>query len=221
MKQLFATFLLVLLIVQFCDGQDYFFQPGKSLNYSFEYINANKDTVALGTILITPTDDTWQYDSRQKEVSYKYSFEKRDDDYFQTGAHGLPISTELEETTGYIEKDDSFWTHPFRENIFYITEIAPFPYFSKGPYKLKSKEVLYIGEGWGEFIGKSKRNYNISSMRNGSTDQPDKQLKKVKRTATHKLGRSFLEMIVSDEESILEMKYKFFNKDRLMIKKIK
>ena len=220
MNRNFIILSLIILSIKFCLGQNYYFEPDEILNYKFVYINSEYDTVAVGDIQIKPTNDEWQYDSNQKEVLFEYTFQKRDTSYFNIGEHGLPITNGLIESTGYLETDDSFWTHPFSANIFYITEIAPFPYFTKGNNIIKTKSTLYIGEGWGEFKGKSKRNYRISNFSHKNKESSGKQLKKVKMRAKHKLGKSYLEMIISDEDGIIEMKYKFFNKDMLKIIKI-
>ena len=211
---------IIILATEFCCSQNYYFEENKIHNYEFVYISSENDTVAAGNIEIKPTNNKWKHDSNQKEVFYEYTFQKRDENYFKIGEHGLPISNKQKESTGFIETDDSFWTHPFRENIFYITEVAPFPYFIKGDNIIKTKTTLFIGDGWGKFKGKSKRNYSVSNYQDKNKEYSENKLKKVKMKSKHKLGKSFLEMIVSDKDGIVEMNYNFFNKDKLIIRKL-
>jgi hypothetical protein len=208
---------LFFLLSTILNGQSTFFQPGEEIVYEFTYLSGKKDTVAKGEIIIEPTNNKWEYDNNQKSVTYKYTFQKRDPSYFKVGQHGLPIQNELEETTGYIESDQSFWMHPFRANIFYITEIAPFPEYTKGNLQVKIKNTLVIGEGWGQFKGESKSNYKIAAYKEKDEQYKGYELKRVKMRSKHPLGKSTLSMIVSDETGIITMNYQFFNKDRLII----
>ena len=157
MKRSILCVFACLIIFNLANGQTRYFKPGKPLTYDFTYQSASKEEVAAGEIIITPLDSVWKYDKGQKMVNFRYQFSKRDSSYFQMGEHGIAIRNEMEETTGYIENDGYFWTHPFRANIFYITEIAPFPSVFKGNGSVKSKTILYIRDGWGKFQGKSSR----------------------------------------------------------------
>ena len=205
--------------INFSFGQSTYFKANESHHYKFVYLNPQKDTVAKGDILIKPTDNKWKYDASQKAVVYEYTFHKREEAYFKEGEHGLAITKDLKETTGYAETDRSFWMHPFRTNIFYITEIAPFPYYTKGNGIVKTKTILQIDPGWGKFQGTSKRNYKVSKYKGDHPKYSASQLKQVKMKAKHKLGKSYLKLLVSDEIGIIEFNYKFFNKDRLIITK--
>ncbi len=198
-------------------AQNTFFAPNEHLIYEFVYISAQKDTLAKGKILVKPTSDKWEYDSQQLAVTYEYTFDKRDSNYFQTGLHELPVDNKLTETTGYIENDKSFWTHPFRANVFYITEVAPFPQYIKDGKRVKIKTSLYIGEGWGRFEGVVKSGYKVSNYENTLEEYPNQIIQKVIMKARHKLGKSYLSLLVSDSIGILLMDYRFFNNDTLTI----
>lgn len=218
-----ASVLLIYFSVFTCvigASQDNYFEPDRPLKYRFTYLNFEYDTMAVGAIEITPTNKPWKYDVNQKEVRYEYHFSKRVDNYFRIGEHGLPINNKLSEVTGYREDDSSFWMHPFRTNIFYITEIAPFPYFAKGTGVIKRKDVLYIGDGWGKFKGKSKSNYEVFEFRTEARHTTCQLCKKVKMRSKNRLGKSYLELIVSEKDGIIEMRYDFFNHDKLIIVKI-
>jgi len=212
MKHTILVISYLILTIKLSYGQNKFFRPGELQQYNFIYTNSVMDTVAIGNISVTPSNDAWEFDDQQKEVTYKYNFLKRDDEYFKIGEHVLTISNEIRESTGYIENDDKFWMHPFRANIFYITEIAPFPKYLKGTTISQSKSKLIIGAGWGKFKGKSKRVYTVSNNFKGHQDYTEMSLKQVKAKSKHRLGKSFLDMIGSDEYGILEMNYKFFNR---------
>lgn len=218
MKQTVIYVVACLFIFNLANGQTRYFEPGKSLIFEFTYQSPSKEEVAKGEIIVTPLDSTWQYDKNQKMVNFKYQFSKRDSSYFQIGEHGLAIRDEQEETTGYIENDGYFWTHPFRANIFYITEIAPFPSVFKGSGSVKAKTTLYIRDGWGKFQGKSKRNFKSRKYSGEVAGYEGKNIKQVFMKARHKLGNSTLTLLVVEDLGIIEMNYKFFNGDALLIR---
>lgn len=143
-------------------GYDYFnasvYEPCSEFVFRAKYWY-DGELVSDENISVFITGNHWQYDSSQAEALLLYN-----SDYDQSSIERIRsfgINPEINErkwvnqsTTGIIDNENMVFLHPFRDNQYYFTEIAPFPEVFFPFYLGKTwTGKLNIGAGWGIWDG--------------------------------------------------------------------
>ncbi len=107
-------------------------------------------------IWIMNSGKPWETDSQQNEALIQYRFNPSKIDYMESFGINESFNMDWIESTntGYIENDEQVWFHPFRQNQYYFTEVAPFPNIMFDSLSVgKSWEAgpLHIHQGWGDW----------------------------------------------------------------------
>jgi len=190
--------------------------PDKILTYSAVYISAHGDTLSDEIIKVIHSKEPWTVDPfQQRKVEYFYNFANTDTTKFNKTWHNLPISWSKSEITGYTYHDGNYATHPFRNNQYYITEIAPFPDGFALPGS-KGKGRVDIEEGWGKFQGKNKFKFEAEELEDIMLDSIGNiNCVKTSASSKHHLGKSSLITHFNPMYGIVKMDYSFFNDVKL------
>ena len=105
------------------------------------------------------TGNGWQYDSFQAEalLIYKTGYDESDIKKIRSFGINPEINDRQwvnQSATGIIDNEKMVFLHPFRDNQYYFTEIAPFPEVVYPLHVGKSWSIaLNIGGGWGLWDG--------------------------------------------------------------------
>ena len=117
---------------------------------------------------------------------------------------------------GIIDDGKMLWMHPFRDNQYYLTEIAPMPrYYSDGTYTVKNKTI--IGEGWGAFKGVLRNKFykqGRESVKVGN--EIYENCEKIYAVGKHRLGTSTVSFFVHNKYGFVKLHYHFFNKQQII-----
>ena len=153
------------------------FRHGRNMVYTAIRINNENDTIANTRIHMMPDGTGWgdAAASLQSQVIYKYEYTSRDslehiEELIETVNQDFWIRYD---TTGVIENNKKIWMHPFRNNEFFKTEIAPFPHVEFPITKNSMVDVkpkVMILKNWGlytssqteceyEYVGIEQREY--------------------------------------------------------------
>lgn len=199
------------------------FDSLKEYHYKAIYIGIDGDTLSNEKIVLKPTGKPWKFQKSQTayRVIYKYSKEdsikisKLPNPTSVGRRKQKPIFLEKEVTTGALENPHELWMHPFRENQYVYTEIAPFPDVRKDSLEIGAqwKTRLNIMIGLGSFKGKVNCQYNVV----GKGDRKYKNLLlkdcwEIESTGTHsKLGVSQLNFYYHKKYGFVELNYRFYD----------
>lgn len=132
------------------------FKHRRNIVYSAIRINSNGDTIANSQITLIPDGTGWgdEAASSQSQVIYKYKCTLQDsiDHYNEVDSIvGRKFWNSID-TTGVVENSKKIWMHPFRNNEFFKTELAPFPEVNLPISDSKNhsfKNATHIMSNWG------------------------------------------------------------------------
>jgi len=217
------AFFIIVTMNKILSQEQKIFNSDKKYFYSAVYTNENNDTLSNEIISIQSTGKKWSLSESQSEVIFSYQNNNTDSIKFYPTLHGKKLNWSSREITGIIEDSVSVWMHPFRQNQYYITEMAPFPDFMKHlASNGKWKATLFVDKGWGKFKGKSKHCYKILSQEDLTLNSIlHKDCIKITSKSKHKLGKSTLDYFFHAKNGFVKLDYKFFNKHKLKIELIK
>lgn len=122
--------------------------------YWFQY-----DLISDEKVSIFITGNSWKYDSSQTEALLIYKTDYDESSIEKIRSFG--INPEINDrqwmkqsATGIEDNHNMVFLHPFRDNQYYFTEIAPFPQVDYPLYIGKTwSAALNIGGGWGIWDG--------------------------------------------------------------------
>ncbi|MBK0382463.1 hypothetical protein I5M32_05765 [Pedobacter sp. SD-b] len=200
------------------------FSPNKIYEFQASYINSKGDTLTKEWIELKPFGKPWKFQKTQTAYIVYYHFTKADSLKFLSNLN--PVSknpkkpkpyfwSKTSGETGALENDTTLWMHPFRENQYVYTEIAPFPEIRKKLLKIDGewKNGLGIYLGWGNFKGKVFSTYTVLKKENrtyGNLYLKDCWL--IHAVGKHnKLGKSYLDFYYHPEYGFVEMNYTFYD----------
>ena len=204
------------------------FQKGRNITYSALRINVNGDTLANTTIEMIPDGTGWGDEAAdlQSQVIFKYSSMVKDSiDHIQEidsiVGERFWVSTD---TTGVIENTKRVWMHPFRNNEFFKTELAPFPVikFPVSDSIMQSyKMTTHILGNWGLYTGtKTKERYNYIGkvIKSYPTTGEIECYKLIGTGENTKYGISKIEYFYSEIYGFTEMNYLTYDNDIIEFK---
>lgn len=199
------------------------FSAKKSYNYEAIFTDKNGIIVSKELINLLPLEEPWKWDKNQTSFKVKYNYTPKDSIAFLSYIN--PISKNPKKPkpyiwyksiiTGAVENDSTVWMHPFRDNQYEHTEIAPFPEIKKSLLKIEYgwKNALNIMIGGGNFKGKVISTYTVIKKEDkayGNLNLKDCWL--IHAVGEHdKLGKSYLDFYYHPEYGFVEMNYKFYD----------
>ncbi|MFT6137932.1 MAG: hypothetical protein ACJAUJ_001022 [Salibacteraceae bacterium] len=141
------------------------FEPCKEYIYSAKYWDAEYNLISQEKIWLMATGHAWAYQPElQDEILIQYSFDSSRVEHIKQ----FNINGELDKwttmtTTGIIENNQKTSIHPFRQNQYSFTQVAPFPDVSHPLYEGKVWSVKFnIHEGWGVWTNSTlDQNYSV------------------------------------------------------------
>ncbi len=204
------------------------FKKGRDISYSAIRINAAGDTLANTVITMIPDGTGWgdEAASAQSQVIYEYEFSTADSIEHIEELH-LVVHKRFwskRDTTGVIENSKTVWIHPFRNNEFFKTELAPFPMFKfpiSDSLMQASKSKIVILNNWGSYtktetqerysyLGKELKNY---------TGTGEINCHKLAGTGDNtKFGISKIEYFFNEDFGFTEMNYLTYDGDKILFK---
>ena len=204
------------------------FKKGRTVLYSAIRINAAGDTLANTTINMIPDGTGWGDEAAEDQSQVIYVYDSTPQDSID---HFLEVELTVGkkfwnsiDTTGVVETKEEVWIHPFRNNEFFKTEIAPFPevYFPLTDSLMQKKiSRTHIIKNWGLYTNtETKLNYRYIGKENKSypgTGQID--CHKLFGTAVNsRHGESTLEYYFHEEYGFTEMNYLTYDGDVIQFK---
>ena len=201
------------------------FNQSKKISYSALRITAKGDTVANTKVHMFPGGTGWGSPTASSQSEVVYIYESTPQDSIE---HIQELRDIVEErfwncidTTGVIENEKEVWMHPFRNNEFFKTEIAPFPvvhYPINHETMLKARSKIVIMRNWGTYsptmteqkyfyIGKENRDYNFEQ------NVTCHKFEAYGHNSVH--GISYLEYYFHPEHGFTEMNYLTYDGDRI------
>ena len=201
---------------------------GRNIVYSAIRINPKGDTIANTQVTMIPDGTGWGDEAadQQSQVIFVYKSSAQDsiDHYNEVDSIvGSKFWNNID-TTGVIENASVIDMHPFRNNEFFKTELAPFPrvYLPLSGSKNQSfKGATHIMSNWGwynntetkcqtDYFGVSNRTYPIIGeiechKYQGSGDNS-------------RYGVSTIEYYYNEEFGFTEMNYKTYDGDKIEFK---
>jgi len=200
-----------------------YFQKGKNLKYTAIRINKNGDTLANTFIHLIPDGTGWGSEaaSSQSQVTLRYEYTEQDslDHIAELDSVVMKKFWLKDDPTGVIENDSILWIHPFRNNEFFKTELAPFPlvHFPISDETVREgKSTISIMSNWGtyspsktelnyNYIGQAKRSYGFSG------EIECHHFKSAGENSIH--GTSTLEYYFNEKYGFTEMIYQTYDED--------
>ena len=216
--------LLIVVLIAFPLLSQYhkrvLFDSLKVYHYNAFYINELGDTLTKEKVVFKPTGSTWKFDKTQDLVKIFYS--PNDSIVSKLKNHKdkknkkTKILLSKEERTGLIETDSEIWIHPFRNNQYALTEIAPFPELKMSNLKIGNiwdGGILFIMTGWGALKGKVKSKYEVVDLKQITFENNILfDCWEIKGIGIHsKLGENTITYIFQKDIGFLNMKYHFYN----------
>lgn len=132
------------------------FKPCRTYYYNALFSDKNGKTITDSRIMLVATGKRWSFNPEiQDEVVVQYEFDQEDiakGKKFEINKTLHKSGWVRESRTGIIENVEQIWMHPFRNNQFSSTEVAPFPQI-RFPLKIGKTWFggLHIQQGWGDW----------------------------------------------------------------------
>lgn len=215
-----VTICVFIFISSFCIAQSNkldLFDSLATYQYKALFIDINGDTLTNEKVVLQSTGQAWDVQKTQILANYTYfpdsiAYFFRDPRFKETQY----IHINSESRSGVVETDSSVWIHPFRDNQYLYTEVAPFPNVKKNKLIVGSEwsgGITFIMTGWGKFRGRLKSTYHVSNMIEKEFDnQRLSECWVIDATGIHnKLGTSTLNIVYHKKYGFLEMNYVFYN----------
>lgn len=185
--------------------------------YKALFIDKNGDTLTTEKVLLQSTGQIWSVQATQILANYTFfpdslAYFFRDPRSKETKY--MRISTESR--SGVVENDSTVWIHPFRDNQYLYTEVAPFPQVRKNKLAIGNQwsgGILFIMKGWGKLKGRVKSTYYVSNMiEKKYNNELLSECWVIDAKGEHnKLGISTLNTIYHKDYGFLEMNYTIYN----------
>lgn len=191
--------------------------------YEAKFIDNNDKVVSTNGVTLIPLGQPWKWDKSQTSFKVDYNYSSKDSIAFLSYVN--PKTKNIKKpkryiwyksiVTGAVENDSTVWMHPFRDNQYEHTEVAPFPTIMKSSLKIGSewKNALNVMLGYGNFKGKVISTYQVIKKEDkvyGKMTLKDCWL--IKAIGEHdKLGKSYLNFYFHPEYGFVEMNYLFYD----------
>ncbi len=231
--------LLLIYLSLFACGQE---RTKLSCNTSSDYLDASVykpcnefifkskywfkgELISDEEVSIFITGNRWEYESSQVEALHIYRSEIDENTIEKIRSFG--INNEINDRdwvkqskTGIIDNQTMIFLHPFRDNQYYFTEIAPFPEIFYPLYAGKKWSVaLNIGEGWGIWNGQRlETSYEILDSESVTINgKIMNNCWKISSNAISDFGVSYLTMWFHEEFGFVKLNYVTYASQNLQL----
>lgn len=200
------------------------FKPCLIYYYTAKYRNKYNDILSNDSIAMMATGNRWEFDEHmQDEILLGYDFERKTEKSITRYQIDYPNfgPWQIQNRTGIIENREEIWMHPFRDNQYKFTEVAPFPCV-KLPLTINKSwtSSLSIHDGWGKWSNSSGRmEYTVKSMDKLIVPFLDERIEcyKIESVANFRFGKSKNTFWFSYKYGFIKMFYEMYDGDTLEI----
>ncbi len=207
------------------------FKHNRKIKYSAVRINAGGDTIADTHITIIPDGTGWgdEAASSQSQAIFIYNSTLQDsiDHYNEVDSIVGGKFWNNTDTTGIIENAHTVWMHPFRNNEFFKTELAPFPEI-KFPVSDQSNHsfssTTHILNNWRWYNGTETKCHHeyVGEVNKTYVATGDIMCYKFNSYGENsRYGKSTLEYYFNEEHGFTEMNYITYDGDIIEFKIMK
>lgn len=225
--KIMKIYILLLNIICFCNSNTSaqssenknkitvsFWNVNRVYNYQITYTDSNQKVITKEELLIEPTGEIWEADTKQTLVNFTAHFKSED----SIKLAPYPINGKLKPWSrkwqeGVIQNENKIWMHPIRQNQYQLTEIAPFPEV-KFPLQLQMQwnNTLWIYKVFGSFEGTVESNYEVTAFEERDYSFGKRRCWKINASGKHdKLGENNVTYYFDVHYGFTEMHYRFFN----------
>lgn len=200
------------------------FKPCREMIYYAVFKSEKGKVISKTRVKLMATGKRWgNQPELQDEVVIQYEFTSRDFERCrenQLNKKLLQRGWALEQTEGVIENVEEVWMHPFRNNQFNFTEVAPFP---KIKYPLEKGKSwignLGINSGWGDWENTEiSAHYEVTDYETINTRYGQiVNCWKVESKSQFILGESFFDFWFNEDLGFVKMEYKNYGNQTLSI----
>jgi len=193
------------------------FDSLKIFHYKAVFIDKNGDTLSNEKILLTPLT---------KDGVLKFTYFTTDTTFskFQNvrnrKGENQRIKRVNETWTTFTESNSEIWMHPFRENQYAYTEVAPFPIIRVQKLKVGEdwKGGAYIFSGWGNLKGRMRNYYQVlGSEEYNFMGQLLANCWRINGIGRHnRLGVSTINYLYHKDYGFLQMSYDSFDGNKIL-----
>lgn len=231
-KYFFLELILILFVSCKSAKNAIVYSEYKTFTYEAFFMQ-NSDTLTIEKIILQPKGHKWIWDRSQQACKFYYYTDslnykniinpvnknqktneriaklRKDKNQVFYGVITKKITTGIEESPSLI------WIHPFRENQYIYTEIAPFPEIDLESLKKDSSwsNKITMFSSWDNFEGICTSTYKIT----GKATYVYKDLCltdcfSIRSKSHHStLGDSYLNFLFHPKHGFVEMKYTFYD----------
>lgn len=200
------------------------FKPCRDYIYRANFYDGKRNLITSTRIKMTPTGRRWDYaPENQDEVVLQYEYSSLDAEKAPGFVinKNLPVYDWMDETkTGIIENTERIWMHPFRDNQFSFTEVAPFPEINK-PLKVGNSwtRELQIHDGWGDWSNTTGKSiYKVIAKESIDTDYGKiENCWKVESESSYPFGKSDFLYWYNEDLGFVRMNYRNYGGQYLEI----
>ena len=155
------------------------FKPCREFIYSAKYWDQEYNQISNELIRVVVNGNAWDYQPEsQDEIIMQYAYDSTQIDIYKEYSLNPEIAHWTDKsTTGIIESVERVWMHPFRDNQYTFTEVAPFPSVNLPLEAGKTwSSGLSIYEGWGVWADSRLENsyevvgYELVELELGNVD---------------------------------------------------
>ena len=212
------------------------YNKNKMYNYKAFFIQ-NNDTITSEKIIVQPKGHKWIWDRSQMACNYFYFMDSTGYKKITNPVNSYQLNNEKwkeikinkgeefygvwskKESTGVDEGLSYIWIHPFRNNQYIYTEVAPFPQIELNSMEKDCTwvDTITMFSSFDNFAGTCSSTFKIiGKMEYKYEDILLDDCLKIKAVAHHsKLGDSYLDYIFHPKYGFVEMKYTFYDGTRI------
>ena len=198
------------------------FRKGKNYVYEAIYKNASGEILSNSEIKMIPSGERIKFaPETQDNVTYEFKDYKND----KKELEGRTINRSAvhwagKQKEGIIENLETLWIHPFRNNQYIFTEVAPYPKISF-PLEIGKEwdSTLNIGKGWGEWENTSGNcTYKVVDKSTYIIDSTTIECWAITSNSEYSFGNSKLDYKFNEEFGFVEMNYTNYLNETLDIR---
>lgn len=192
----------------------------REYHFSVTYSDSLNQIISTEKLIIKPSGQIWEIDPKQTLLNFTldslYADWSRVPD---PPLNGIRKSWSSNFQEGAIQTNTKIWLHPLRKNQYILTELAPFPEIIL-PITQNTTwhTTLWVYKAFGTFEGTIECDYSILKQEQRIYNFATITCWKIVATGTHnKLGINKVLYYFNEEYGFTEMKYEFYNKQKIEI----
>lgn len=192
----------------------------REYHFFVTYLDSLNQVISTEKLTIKPSGKIWEVDTKQTLLNFFLDslnvVWSRIPDPPINGIRKL-WSTNFQE--GAIQNSTKIWMHPLRKNQYVLTELAPFPEIILPITPDTSwQSTLWVYKAFGSFEGTITCDYSILKQEIRSYNFGSINCWRIDAVGTHdKLGINKVIYYFNEEYGFTEMKYQFYNKQKIEI----